>query len=141
KELLELRDQVTHRDKELLALRDGALVLAREKADYADRGEGIAQKPVHAQKREEAAKSDKDQAAKRAEDFRRKADKLKSDVELLTAEIASDRAGRDADTADRDARETALRADIEEAKRRGESELEAAVATTEEQGKKQLEEA
>jgi len=141
KELLELRDQVTHRDKELLSLKDSALVLEREKADYADRVADMEQKVADAQKREDAAKSDKDQAAKRAEDFRRKADKLKSDVELLTAELASDRAGRDAELAERDARETALRADIEEAKRRGEAELEAAVATTEEQGKKQLEQA
>jgi CheY-like chemotaxis protein len=141
KELLDLRDQVTHRDKELLGLKDGLLVLEREKADYADRVAEMEQKVVDAQKREDAAKNDKDQAAKRAEDFRRKADKLKSDVDLLTAEIASDRAGRDAELAERDARETALRADIEEAKRRGEAELEGAVATTEEQGKKLLAEA
>ncbi len=141
KELLELRDQVTYRDKELLALRDGALVLEREKADIADRVAELEQKMVDSQKREDAAKSDKEQAAKRAEDFRRKAEKLKSDVDLLSAELASDRAGRDAELAERDARETALRADIEEAKRRGEAELEAAVAATEEQGKRVLAEA
>jgi CheY-like chemotaxis protein len=141
KEILELRDQLTRRDKDLLDLKDGALVLEREKADYADKVAEFEQKLVDAQKREDAAKGDKDQAAKRAEDFRRKADKLKSDVDLLTAELASDRAGRDAELAERDARETALRADIEEAKRKGESELEAAVATTEEQGKRELTEA
>jgi len=141
KELLELRDEITRRDKDLLSLKDGALVLEREKADYADRVAEMEQKLVDAQKREDAAKNDKDQAAKRAEDFRRKADKLKSDVDLLSAELASDRAGRDAELAERDARETALRNDIEEAKRRGEAELEAAVATTEEQGKKLLGEA
>ncbi len=138
KELLELRDEITRRDKDLLSLKDGALAVEREKADYADRVAELEQKLVEAQKREDAAKNDKDQAAKRAEDFRRKADKLKSDVELLSAELASDRAGRDAELAERDARETALRNDVEEAKRRGEAELEAAVATTEEQGKKQL---
>ena len=141
KELLELRDEITRRDKELLSLKDGALVVEREKADFADRVAELEQKLVDAQKREDAAKNDKDQAAKRAEDFRRKADKLKSDVDLLSAELASDRAGRDAELAERDARETALRTDVEEAKRRGEAELEAAVAATEEQGKKQLAEA
>jgi CheY-like chemotaxis protein len=141
KEILELRDQLTHKDKGLLALRDGQLMLEREKADLVDRIADLEKAVADATKREESAKNDKEQASKRAEDFKRKGEKIKVDLDAAMAELAERRSAHEADVAQRDAREAALRSDLDESKRRAEAELEAAVATTEEQSKKQLEEA
>jgi CheY-like chemotaxis protein len=141
KEILELRDQLTHKDKGLLALRDGQLGLEREKADLVDRIGELEKSVADASKREEAAKNDKDQASKRAEDFKRKGEKIKVDLDAALAELAEKRGAYENEIAQRDAREAALRSDLEEGKRRAEAELEAAVQTTEEQGKKQLAEA
>lgn len=140
KEILELRDQVTHRDKDLLGLKDSSLAIERDKADLIDRVAEMDRLVADAQKRVDAAKEDKDQASKRAEDFKRKAEKLKADLDERTEEIAALKSQRESELAEREAREAALRNDVEEAKRRGEAELEAAVNATEEQGRKRLEE-
>ena len=141
KEILELRDQLTHKDKGLLALRDAQLVLERDKADLGDRIADLEKAVTDATKREESAKNDKEQASKRAEDFKRKGEKIKVDLDAAVTELAERRSAHEADIAQRDAREAALRSDLDESKRRAEAELEAAVATTEEQSKKQLEDA
>jgi DNA-binding response OmpR family regulator/chromosome segregation ATPase len=141
KEILELRDQVTHRDKDLLALKDGSLSIERDKADLVDRVAELEQKLTEAQKRVDAAKEDKEQASKRADDFKRKFEKQKTDLDERNEEIAALRAVHEGELAEREAREAALRNDIEEAKRRGEAELEGAVSATEEQAKTRLEEA
>jgi len=70
KELLDLRDQITHKDKELLALRDSSLALEREKADLADKSEELTRQFADLHKIADAAKNDKEAAAKRAEEAR-----------------------------------------------------------------------
>ncbi|HWZ89863.1 MAG TPA: response regulator [Polyangiaceae bacterium] len=117
KEILETKDQLSHKDKELLALRDSAIALERDKADLHDRISELEKQAVDLQKAAEAARGDKDQASKRAEDFKRKGEKTKSDLDAKIAELAEARTTHEAELAERDAKSAAALAEAEEAGR------------------------
>jgi CheY-like chemotaxis protein len=87
KELLELRDQITHKDKELLSLRDSSLCLDREKADLSDRVDDLARQLSDLHKVADAARNDKEAAAKRAEDHKRKSEKLSAQLDDKITEL------------------------------------------------------
>lgn len=81
KEILEIRDQLNHREKELLGLRDNSLSLEREKADLEDRAVELERKLTEVTRTSDALRDDKEQAGKRADDYKRKAEKLKADLD------------------------------------------------------------
>jgi CheY-like chemotaxis protein len=124
KELIDLRDQLTHRDKELLGLRDNVLGLERERADLLDRSSEMEKANTDLLRTNEAYKNDKEAASKRAEEFKRKAEKLKTDLDAKTAEYVELKQQFDAELANRTVREAELAA-------RAQAELEQAVLATE----------
>jgi DNA-binding response OmpR family regulator/predicted nucleic acid-binding Zn-ribbon protein len=76
KEILDLRGQLSAKSKELLAVKDTSLDHEREKAEAVDRALQL-ERELHDLGRErDVAKADKEQAAKRADDFKRRAEKL-----------------------------------------------------------------
>lgn len=124
KENLDLRDQLTHRDKELFAARDGLLALERERADLLDRTGELERLTAELQRRDEALRDDKEAAVKRADDSKRKFDKLRADLDAKGADYAELKIQFDAELANRSAREAELET-------RAQAELEKAVLTTE----------
>jgi CheY-like chemotaxis protein len=103
KSLLDLRDQLTRKEKELLATKDNALELERRTADAQDRAVDL-EKRLHASERSEhAAIQDRDQAAKRAETHRRKAEKLAEEQVALRGEFEALREVHGQTALDRDA--------------------------------------
>jgi DNA-binding response OmpR family regulator/predicted nucleic acid-binding Zn-ribbon protein len=81
KEVLDLRGQLSQRSKELLAVKDTSLGHEREKAEAVDRALQL-ERELHDLNREHAAaKADKEQAAKRADDFKRRTEKLSGELQ------------------------------------------------------------
>ena len=141
KELLDLRDQLTHRDKELLGLRDSSLALEREKADLADKHEEVERTLADQSKLVEAARADKEQAGKRAEDFKRKLEKLTTEHEARTAELGALRQQYDTETVQRTQRIEELEKLLEESRRAAEEQLERALSEARERADRAREEA
>jgi len=139
KEILELRDQLNHREKELLGLRDGSLKLEREKADLDDKNMELGRQLHDLQRTSDALRDDKEQASKRADDFKRKADKLKSelDAKAQTVEELANQHG--AQLAEFEAARLALveehREASESAQREAEARLNAAVEAATQSGR------
>jgi CheY-like chemotaxis protein len=103
KEILGLRDQITRKEKELLDASDAALVLERDKADQDDKI-GQLEKEVHTAKAlVDSLRADKDQAAKRAEDFKVRAEKLKVELEARQTELAGIQKRHEEEFAEREA--------------------------------------
>jgi DNA-binding response OmpR family regulator len=89
KEILSLRDQVTRKEKELLDASDTTLALERDKADLEDKIGSLERDVAAAKTFAETAKADKEQAAKRAEDFKSRGEKVKAELETKSAELAT----------------------------------------------------
>ena len=89
KEILGLRDLISRKEKELLDASDSALSLERDKADLDDKIASLEKEMQAARFLSETAKADKEQAAKRAEDFKARGEKTKAELELKQAELAS----------------------------------------------------
>ena len=141
KELLDLRDQLTHKDKELLALRDTNLGFEREKADLNDQILEFEKQINDLGRQLEGARADKDQAAKRADDFKRRTERTQSDLEARTQELAAAAKKHEEESAQRDAREAAQRVEHAEALERAEEIKIAAVAAAEDRGRAEAEKA
>jgi DNA-binding response OmpR family regulator/chromosome segregation ATPase len=123
KELLDVRDQITRRDKELLNLRDTTLAHERDKADLSDKLDEVTRQLADLQKIADAARNDKEAAAKRADDFKRKSEKFAGLLEEKTSEVdrmatqhtaALEAARANAETHERQALETVREAAIEQ---------------------------
>jgi len=132
KELLGLRDQISRREKELLDLRDVNLALERERADQDDRVFALERELGESRTLVEALRADKEQAAKRADDFKTRSEKTKAELDAKLAELAA--------TKQRHSEELAAQADehrkaLEQARAEGE----AALQQAEERGRQQLE--
>ncbi|MEN9577503.1 MAG: hypothetical protein RJA70_512 [Pseudomonadota bacterium] len=95
KELLELRDQLNRREKELVSAKDNSLDFERKNADLAERLVELDKQMHSAERAQHAATQDRDQAAKRADDFRRKVDKLTDEVAHAREELRTTAAERD----------------------------------------------
>ncbi len=92
KELLDLHGQVSQKSKELLAAKDTSLGYEREKADAVGRLLA-AERELHEINRVHGAvKADKEQAAKRADDFKRRSEKLAAEAQEKDQAIGSLRA-------------------------------------------------
>jgi len=115
KEILDLKDQLTHKDKELLGLRDTNLESEREKADLSDKIVELDKQSSDLGRQLDSMKADKEQAAKRAEDFKRKGEKLQGELDAKTNELVDAKRKHEEEGATRDAREAALRAEHQEA--------------------------
>ncbi len=102
KELLDLRDHITHKDKELLNLRDATLSHERDKADLSDKVDELERQLSDLQKIADAARNDKEAAAKRADDFKRKSEKNAGQFEEKAAELARTIAKHATELTDRD---------------------------------------
>lgn len=89
KEILELQSQVTHKSKELVAARDVSLGYEREKTEVNDKLLEVERQLHETRRSEEAARADKAQAAKRGDDFKRRVDKLSTELEQKEAERQS----------------------------------------------------
>jgi len=87
KEILGLRDQISRKEKDLLDASDSGLVLEREKADLDDKIVALEKELQSAKSFADIAKADKEQAAKRAEDFKTRGEKVKAELEAKTAEL------------------------------------------------------
>jgi CheY-like chemotaxis protein len=123
KELLDVRDQITRRDKELLNLRDTTLAHERDKADLSDKLDEVTRQLADLQKIADAARNDKEAAAKRADDFKRKSEKFAGLLEEKTSELdrmatqhaaALEAARANAETHERQALETVREAALEQ---------------------------
>ncbi|HTM44325.1 MAG TPA: response regulator [Polyangiaceae bacterium] len=120
KEMLDLRDQLTSRDKDLLNLRDTNLALERAQADSGDKLAELEKNLGELQRGNEALKADKEQAAKRADDYKKRNDKLSGEMETLATERRAEREKRAEDLAAaaegaRQQTESMLRAEMEAA--------------------------
>jgi chromosome segregation ATPase len=118
KELLGLRDQLGSKDKELIALRDSALGVEREKADLNDKIIELEKLLLDHQRSLETVRADKDQASKRAEDYKRKGEKLQGDLEAKTRELEETRSHHEGELATRDAKAASDRVTQQEASKR-----------------------
>jgi chromosome segregation ATPase len=141
KELLDLRDQLTHKDKELLALKDTNLGFEREKADINDQILEFEQKIGELGRQLEGARADKDQAAKRADDFKRKIEKVQSELDARSQELAAAQKKHEEESAQKDAHEAALRVEHAEALQRAEEIKATAVAAAEDRGRTETQKA
>lgn len=111
KEILEIRDQLTHRERDLLGFRENALTLERERADLSDRVEELDRKLAELERHNEALRSDKEQAGKRADDFKRIAEKHKAELDERLQELDGLRQQHTAALQEHDARIEAMRAE------------------------------
>jgi CheY-like chemotaxis protein len=141
KELLELRDQITRKDKDLLNLRDTSLGFEREKADLADRVEELTRQFSELQKVADAAKNDKEAAAKRADDHKRKSEKIAGQLEEKTAELEKAVARHSAQLAERDAERARLVSEHAATLEAARTEFVRAIAEAEQEGRVALEQA
>ncbi len=99
KELLGLRDEISGKDKLLLAGKDTALDLERKTANAEDRAVELEKRVASLERSETAAQQDREQAAKRAETYKRKQEKLTEELASVRTEIDDLEANRQALTA------------------------------------------
>jgi DNA-binding response OmpR family regulator/chromosome segregation ATPase len=128
KEILSLRDQVTRKEKELLDTSDTTLALERDKADLEDKITGLERDLASAKTFADTAKADKDQASKRADDFKTRGEKVKVELDAKLAELATIGKKQEAELAERDAN---LAAHREQAQRDADAAAEASRAALE----------
>jgi CheY-like chemotaxis protein len=130
KEILEIRDTLTHKEKELLSFRDNNLSLERERADFQDRIGDLEKQVSDLNKAAEAHRNDREQAVKRADDFKRKWEKQRTDLEARSQELAELKAQQQKAAAEQQEREATLRSEheraLEESKRGLEARVQAA---------------
>ena len=81
KEILDLHGQLSLKSKELLGVRDTSLAYEREKTESIDRLLQIEREFHELDRQHTSAKADKEQAAKRADDFKRRTEKLSLEVQ------------------------------------------------------------
>ena len=141
KELLDLRDQLTHKDKELLNLRDATLAHERDKADLSDKTEDLTRQLTELQKIADAARNDKEAAAKRADDFKRKAEKVVGQLEEKSAELTRTLAKHATDLSERDVERERTAAEHAAALDSARSEYVRAIAEAEQETRTNLERA
>jgi DNA-binding response OmpR family regulator len=115
KEILEARDELNRRERELINLRESSLGVERERADLTDRVDDLERRLGEAERLGEALRGDKDQASKRADDYKRKAEKLKSELDDRVAENDAAQKRFASELQERDAREAGLRTEHAEA--------------------------
>ncbi|HEY3236154.1 MAG TPA: response regulator [Polyangiaceae bacterium] len=115
KEILEIRDTLTHKEKELLSFRDNNLSLERERADFQDRIGDLEKQVSDLNKAAEAHRNDREQAVKRADDFKRKWEKQRTDLEARSQELAELKAQQQKAAAEQQEREATLRSEHERA--------------------------
>jgi CheY-like chemotaxis protein len=123
KEILGLRDQMTRKEKDLLDASDTTLALERDKADLEDKISGLERDVAAAKSFAETAKADKDQAAKRADDFKTRGEKVKVELDAKLAELANIGKKHDEELAERDRALAAV-------KEQAEKDVEAAAETS-----------
>jgi CheY-like chemotaxis protein len=87
KEILDLRDQLSNRDKELLALRDANLSQERDKTDLNDKMLELERQIHELERANKAAKADKEQASKRADESKKKAERLGTELDAANQEL------------------------------------------------------
>lgn len=87
KELLSLRDDLSAKDKQLLANKDTALELERKTANAEDRVVELEKRLASLERSEAAAHQDREQAAKRADTYKRKQEKLTEELTGLRTEL------------------------------------------------------
>jgi len=152
KEILGLRDQMTRKEKELLDASDTTLALERDKADLEDKISGLERDVAAAKSFAETARADKDQAAKRAEDFKTRGEKIKVELDAKLAELANIGKKHDEELGERDRAAAAVKEqaekDVEAAIERSRSAIETAekeaahkVETIEKEAREKLEKA
>lgn len=113
KELLDLRDQLTRRDKELLASKDAALELERKNTELNENA-GELEKRIHtAERAQQAALQDREQANKRADGYKRKLEKALENI----AELEAAGAQLDAQLKQTQQRSADLQADLNDAEK------------------------
>ena len=130
KEILGLRDQLTRKEKELLDASDTTLALERDKADFEDKISGLERDVAAAKAFADTAKADKDQAAKRADDFKIRGEKVKVELDAKLAELANIGKKHDEELGERDRALAAVKEqaekDVEAASERSRVAIEAA---------------
>lgn len=96
KELLGLRDELSGKDKLLFASKDTALDLERKTANAEDRAVELEKRVASLERSETAAQQDREQAAKRADTYKRKQEKLTEELTALRTELEDVEANRQA---------------------------------------------
>jgi len=117
KELLDLRDQQMQKEKELLQARDASLATERSNADLSDKVIDLEKQVTSLERNLGSAQADKDLAAKRADDYKRKVERLTDDLQTERETLAQAHA-------DHEAAMTELRQDRDAALTKANEELE-----------------
>jgi CheY-like chemotaxis protein len=114
KEILGLRDQISRKEKDLLDANDTALALERQKADLEDKIGSLEKDVQSAKALADTAKADKEQAAKRAEDFKSRGEKTKIELESKLAELSTIHKKHEGELAERDVQHAAVRDQLQQ---------------------------
>lgn len=138
KEMLDLRDQLTGRDKELLGLRDASLTQERATADLNDRMAEVDKQLHDLQRIADAAKADKEQASKRADDYKKKSEKLALELESANQERKADKQRHEEVSALLQAQHASIQAEHHQTLATLQAEQDTRIAAAVEQAKQQL---
>lgn len=111
KEILEIRDLLHSKEKEVVRLNDDNISLGRKNADLSDQVISLEKERDTVTRERNAALSDKEQAQKRGDDYKAKSERLKSDLDAKTAELAQTIESHENTLATRDAQDAAMRDD------------------------------
>ncbi len=125
----------------MLNLRDSSLALEREKADQSDKIDDLARQLSELQKVADAARNDKEAAAKRAEDHKRKSEKLSGQLEDKIAELDKTVARHSAELAQRDADRTRMLSEHAATLESARAEFVRAISEAEQEGRIALDQA
>ena len=111
KEILDIRDQLSSKEKQVVRLNDDNIALGRQNADLTDQNVSLKTESELVKKQRDAALSDKEQASKRGDDFKAKAERLQEELSAKTAELKATIESHENRMATRDAQEAAMRDD------------------------------
>lgn len=108
KELLDLRDQLTRRDKELLAAKDGMLEHERRSTTAQEAASELEKRMHAAERAQQAATQDREQANKRADGYKKKLEKTLETLEQTEGHVRDLTAAHAAESARREAAEARI---------------------------------
>lgn len=115
KEIIDVRDQLTSKERELVRANDETISLGREKADLTDRITALEATTAELTRARDILAQDKEQAAKRGDDFKAKSERLEADLSEKSQKLKAEIESHENTVAARDAQEAALRDDHKQA--------------------------
>ncbi|HEV3192360.1 MAG TPA: response regulator, partial [Polyangiaceae bacterium] len=114
KEILAYKEQLSKKDREIVEAQDRALTLERSKADVEDRLLGVERELAEANEKSETLVAEWDAAKKAAEDLRNRADRLKAEGDSKDRQLAELRAKQADERGATEMRLAAVRAEADQ---------------------------